>query len=485
MTLADTSSVLDLPSADCRALRDRLRRAGLRRGAIKPFSGVCERLPDAMRGPMRRWHLRRERTPLTLAARMFVFMDPVPRDEANELLGDLLPRLLDHGLVVEREGGLVCPFLLNLVNDAFILCDDLGSGGDAVMGAGGTTADLIHAAYPRTRKKSALDVGCGAGTAALLLASEVDRAVGVDINPRAIVLSKLNARLNGIENVEFFCGDLFAPVAGETFDLIVSQPPFVSVPDEGEQVTFLHGGRRGDEITMRMLAELPAHLAPGGRAVVLLDYPQIGDDTPASRVRGAIGNGPDALLLVSSPKDLDEYCTFYAAERYPALGPEFERQAMQHRAHLAGMAISELRFVFVILDHTPVQNPWTASIEIGPLSEVQPGSAQVDRLVGAQQILARDDAAFLQAELRAVEGMRFVDDGDRIVARLPPRSLIPPVACSMQAAQLVSAFGAGMTVDAALSAFAGQLGAAREALRPQFIPGVRQALTLGLLETKQ
>ena len=64
----------------------------------------------------------------------------------------------------------------------------------------------------------------------LSLAAKVDRVIGTDINPRAVALSRINAALNGIGNVEFREGDMFAPVAGETFDLIISQPPFVSTP---------------------------------------------------------------------------------------------------------------------------------------------------------------------------------------------------------------------------------------------------------------
>jgi release factor glutamine methyltransferase len=70
-----------------------------------------------------------------------------------------------------------------------------------------------------------LDVGCGAGTLALVAASRgARRAVGVDLSERAIELARFNARLNGVA-AEFRAGDLLAPVRGEAFDLVVSQPP--------------------------------------------------------------------------------------------------------------------------------------------------------------------------------------------------------------------------------------------------------------------
>lgn len=482
MTLPDVSRLLDLAPATYGALAARLRAAGLKEGATAPFALSGEHLPESLRAPLRNWHLRRARTPLTLAARMFMFMDPVDRPGAVEVLGELLPELMEHGFVIERDGGLVCPLLLNLVNEVLVFCDDLAQAGDAVMGAGATTADLIRAAYPQARRRSALDVGCGAGTAALLLASRVDRAVGVDINPRAIALARFNARLNGIDNVEFRAGDLFAPVAGEQFDLIVSQPAFVSAPDDAAQITFLHGGRRGDEMTLRVLEELGPHLAEGGRAVILHDHPKIGDESPLARLRPAIPAAMSVLLLVSTPKELDGYCTFYAAARHRTLGPGFEREVILHREHLARLGVEELRFIFIVIENVRGERPWTAAVETRSFADVEVTSAQIERLLASQRLLVADDAGILHAALRPVDGVRFVNDGARVVARLPDRALVPPVACSEQAADLVAAFGPGMTVDAAVTAFASRVGAPPEVLRPQIVPAVRQAVAAGLLE---
>lgn len=481
MALPDVSRLLDLSPTSCRALAERLRAAGVQKGATAAYAGIDESLPQPMRAPLRNWHLRRERTPLTLAARMFIFMDPIDRAGAAEVVGELLPELLSIGLIVERDGGFVCPLLLNLVNDVLIFCDDLGQGGDAVMGAGATTADLIRASYPTERRKSALDVGCGAGTAALLLAAQVDRAVGVDINPRAILISQFNARLNGIENVEFRVGDLFAPVSGEQFELIVSQPAFVSAPDDAAQITFLHGGRRGDELTMRLIAELPPLLAKGGRAVVLLDYPKIGDDTEVSRLRAVVPESMNLLLLVSTPKNLDSYCAYYAASRHRTLGPAYERDVVTHREHLARIGVEELRFIFVAIEHAAGKS-WTESLKTRSFTEVEPTAAQIDRLIAAQHLLRSDDARILDAKLRAVDGMTFVQDGERIVARLPRRSLISPITCSAQAADLISTFGAGSSVEGAVQAFAARVSASSDELRMQVVQAVRQALAAGLLE---
>ena len=59
----------------------------------------------------------------------------------------------------------------------------------------------------------------------MLAADHAEHVVAVDLNPRALWLTELNCRLNGIANVECRKGDLFEPVAGETFDLVVTNPP--------------------------------------------------------------------------------------------------------------------------------------------------------------------------------------------------------------------------------------------------------------------
>ncbi|MGZ3475591.1 MAG: methyltransferase domain-containing protein [Polyangiales bacterium] len=483
--LPDVSRFLDLPAPRWLAFAERLRALGVERGAVAPYAKIGEKLPAPMRGPMVRWNLRRTRTPLVLALRMFFFMDPIDREGAREVLGELFAPLLEIGFVVERGEGLVCPFFVNLVNDTFVVCDDLSLGGEAVMGAGATTGGLIQAAYPTQRISSALDLGCGAGTAALLFASKVDRVVGIDINPRAIVLSKVNARINGITNVEFLEGDFFAPVANEKFDLIVSQPPFVSLPDESTRATFLHGGRRGDEITLGVLERVAPHLAPGGRAVVLLDCPKVGDEKPVQRLRAAVGPDSNLLLLVSTPKNLDDHCTFYAASSHATLGPDFERAAIAHREHLARVGIEELRLVLVVAEETKGRAPFTTVVQTRSFSEIDPSNVQIERLLATHNLLANDDSTFFATPLQAPNGLRFVDEGGRVVARLQEPALIPPIVCSAQAAQLVSMFSAPSTPAEVCDRFAAKIGMDAGSLRPQIVAAVRQALESQLLEVAQ
>jgi 16S rRNA (guanine1207-N2)-methyltransferase len=100
-----------------------------------------------------------------------------------------------------------------------------------------------------------LDLGCGWGPLGLAAARAAPqgRVVMTDVNRRALGLARQNARRNRIENVEARSGSLFAPVAGERFHLIVTNPPY-------------HAGR---ETIVRLLSEAPGHLAEGGRLLLV------------------------------------------------------------------------------------------------------------------------------------------------------------------------------------------------------------------------
>ena len=96
-----------------------------------------------------------------------------------------------------------------------------------------------------------LDLGCGWGAIGLAAAKTVPSAhvVLTDVNQRAVRLARKNLDRNGVRNVEVRLGSLFEPLAGETFDLILSHPPF-------------HAGR---ETLLEFLTQAPDHLTPQGR----------------------------------------------------------------------------------------------------------------------------------------------------------------------------------------------------------------------------
>ena len=113
----------------------------------------------------------------------------------------------------------------------------------------------------------ALDMGTGSGVGALFAARMGYRVTAVDVNPEAVRCARANALLNHLEErVEILEGDLFAPVAGRTFDLVLFNPPFFGgVPRDLHDLSW-----RGADVFPRFLAGLPSSLRPAGVAFVVL-----------------------------------------------------------------------------------------------------------------------------------------------------------------------------------------------------------------------
>lgn len=235
---------------------------------------------------------------------------PASADELRCSFGGAVP----WSLLAEREPGLfVCPYHVRFVRHVLLFSDYVDAAADAVMGAGETTAILYEASRPERRVRRVLDLGCGAGTLALLLAGDADEVIGTDVNPRAVMISRLNAEINGITNVDFRAGDLYAPIAGERFEVIVSQPPYYPAGADSPRQTYLHGGEHGDEIARAVMEGIPDHLAPDGKAFVFASWP-IGRERielPGMRVRQIHSAAPEipgtcqVLNIIEHSDELD------------------------------------------------------------------------------------------------------------------------------------------------------------------------------------
>ena len=114
----------------------------------------------------------------------------------------------------------------------------------------------------------ALDVGTGTGLIALLMARKASHVLGVDINPIAVELAEENARLNGIENVEFRLSDLFENVSGK-FDVITFNAPYLPGEPEEPIDLALVGGKTGREVLDRFITGAQDYLKPGGTVQIV------------------------------------------------------------------------------------------------------------------------------------------------------------------------------------------------------------------------
>jgi SAM-dependent methyltransferase len=328
------------------ALRERFVALGFLPEVLGRAESVAPGQLDTVSLPLVRWTLRARGEPGDRMALLFCYGDAVPAARLSEDLGPAgVQALVDAGVLREAPGGLACPFRLTPLEGLWILGDEPSAGTDAVMGPGPTTLELLRN-LPARCEGAVLDLGTGAGTFALALARRgASRVVATDLNPRAAALSRFNARLNGLP-LDVRVGDLEAPVRGERFRWVVSQPAYVFRPPDQPEVVFLHGGARGDELSFRVLGALPALLDDAGTALVLFDAPLEPASPLPARVRGALADeGLGVLLLVAPGASAGAQAVAYAALADPGLGPDYGRAVERNRAHLETLGAREWKHV--------------------------------------------------------------------------------------------------------------------------------------------
>jgi methylase of polypeptide subunit release factors len=490
--LPDVSRLQSIRAEEWRQLKARLQNIGLTEEYVGKITKVGEQLLDIASPPLRNWHARRMSDSAAYAMRMLMLDDAVTFQEAELALGKiLLDKLIEAGLVLSREDRkLVSPFRMVVGNGLYILCDDLVIGEDAVMGAGDTTNTLCQASYPRRSIENMLDLGCGAGSCALLFAHMATRVLATDINPRAIALSRLNATMNGISNIDFRVGDLFDPLEGETFDLIVSQPPYCALPCGVERRAFLHGGVRGDELPLKVLSQVARHLRPGGRAILLVEWPEIQGQSIEERIASAVPSNDANILILKYPtRGLDDFCTRYAAIDYPDLGTEFERSAILRREHLESLAVCGLTQTVIVVQRNSAGLRWSGTFEIPAQDADWVTSARIDKLVAARDLLAAGRCQLLAACLRVPEGTVFAKeyalgkpDQPKFTVHFPHQALGGTMGLSQGAVLLVTLVDEAPDVNSAVERFAKQELLTLDQALERLVPGLEEALLTGMLE---
>ena len=168
-----------------------------------------------------------------------------------------------------------------------------------------TVIEVVRAVRTdRTQAFRILDLCTGSGVIAVSLAKEYPavQVVATEVSPAAAAIARRNAARNQVaDRVDVREGDLFAPVAGERFDLITANPPYIAsgiVPTLSpevlrEPVIALDGGADGLQFYDRICGQARDHLAPGGALIVEHGY----DQADAVRARFAAAGFADIALV--------------------------------------------------------------------------------------------------------------------------------------------------------------------------------------------
>ena len=305
------------------------------------YAGLCARL-----GVKRLYEYRMPAAADLLAAPVADGLDALARLFCNGLALDskitselLTPAgrqaLIALGLLVEdpqRQGmdfapNSVLPFVDSLcLSDRFSTPsgEPLEPAPDAVYPALFDNTYNFVTRIPEGPCEMALDLGTGAGAAAIRLSRTAGRVWATDINPRAARFTNFNCMLNGRENVTTAAGDLFEPVRGLKFDRIVTQPPYTAVAND--VVAYRDGGKDGEQIFRRTVEALPDFLNPGGACYALLMATDREGEPFERRIQkwlGAASAEFDILVACDIAQDPNEFLR--TARKIPQAEREYRR----------------------------------------------------------------------------------------------------------------------------------------------------------------
>lgn len=366
---------------------------------------------------------------------------------------------------------------------------------DHVLGVGGASTTLAQVTV-RDPRDRVLDLGTGCGIQALHASRHARQVVGTDISARALAFARFNASLAGLgeERLELRAGSMLEPVAGEQFDLVVSNPPFVITPRAAgvPEYEYRDGGRAGDAIVRELITGVGRVLAPGGVAQLLGNWEVRTGERWDERVGEWLDTaGLDGWVIQRELQDPAEYAETWI--RDGGSTPDRDRAAWdtQYLAWLDDFAsrdVAAVGFGIVTL-RRPIAGP--------------PTLRRLEEQTGA---LRQPLGAHLAASLAAHDWLEVTDDVGLAAAHLTvsgdvteeryfrPGSADPTVVLLRQGGGLGRAVQAGTalaglvgTCDGELSVaqivggIAALLGVAADDVAADVLPSVRGLVRDGLL----
>jgi len=328
---------------------------------------------------------------------------------------------------------------------------------DHVLGIGGASLTLAQVTA-RTPRRRTLDLGTGCGVQALHAARHSEHVVATDLSARALGFAAFNAGLAGVD-LDLREGSMLGPVAGETFDLVVSNPPFVITPaaayDAGlPLMEYRDGGRGGDDLVQDLVSAVGEHLAPGGVAQLLGNWEHHTGEDWRERVGAWLPAGCDAWVVEREVQDPAEYAELWL--RDGGMRPELDRAGYE-AAYAAWLADFEARgvdgvgFGYVLVQRpATARSPWRRLEEVtGPVR--QPLGPHVAQVLAARERLAElDDAAL--ADLRPVRSPDVTEEH-----HLTPGDADPQILQLRQGGGLGRVMRPGTLVAGAVGACDGEL----------------------------
>ena len=307
--------------------------------------------------------------PVAVLARLFFLGSAVDAEATSAALANVtVEGAATLGLVRIAEGSVV-PLVL-IRPQAYV--DDHGAGEwwvasdidesvrsgplaeDHVLGVGGASLTLAGLQLP-TSVPRVLDLGAGCGIQSLRARRDSPDVTATDISEAALRFTRFNALLNDVDGIRTLLGSLFEPVAGERFDRIVSNPPFVITPRDADVPSYEYrdGGMTGDALVRDIISEVGAHLNPGGVAQMLANWEYFDGLDGLDRVRAWVADSSvpvDAWVIERDRMDPIAYAELWIRDGGTVPGtPQFESMLAAWLDDFAARGVREVGFGYVLL----------------------------------------------------------------------------------------------------------------------------------------
>lgn len=442
-----------------------------------------------------------EPSPLNTLIRLFLLQTTVDRDAAEAALPGLVDRMAATGFLATSVAEVAArldirPYAAPTAEDEgdMWVVSDLTPGldgqphrvaSDHVLGISSASTSLAQLTL-RHPVERALDLGTGCGVQALHLARHSQQVVATDVNERALRLARFNAALNGLPQIAVRNGSFFEAVAGEQFDLVATNPPFVISPGTGERLVYRDSGLPGDQVVEHLVRSAPEFLAPGGWCQILTNWVIDESTSWDERIGNWLSDDCDAFVVQREVMDPAAYVELWLKDSGHHGGPDYLHRYDTWLSWLSDQGVAGVGFGWVNLRRSPGET--THRLEDWPYDVTQPiaeGIAQWGDAVAAlrggpdllrQRLIRRPDVA------QETLGEPGAADPAAIVVR-QQSGFRRAEQLDTATAAVVGACDGDLTLGQILNAVAALTESTPEALAEQHLPQIHDLVMDGFLTT--
>ncbi len=432
--------------------------------------------------------------PLETLTRLFLLQSVVDLDAAEQALPGLVDRLAAEGFL-ERSVGEVAarldvrPYAAD--GDSLWVVSDLTPGLDGgpnrvgpdhVLGISSASTSLAQLTIREPVGRS-LDLGTGCGVQALHLAGHSDAVVATDVNERALRLARFNVALNDVRTpVDVRAGSFFEPVAGERFDLISTNPPFVISPATGERLVYRDSGLPGDRVVEDIVRTAPRHLTDGGWCQVLANWVIPTGAAWEDRLTSWADDECDLYVVQREVVDPASYVELWLKDAGQHGAPDYATRYDTWLSWFEQQGIEAIGFGWINLRRSGAAQParelleWPYDVEQPIAPALHAWASAGDVTVGLDsRLVVRND---IQQETVGAPGAA---DPEAVVLR-QQRGLRRARQADTVEAALVGACDGELTVGQILAALSDLLDLDPGQTQATYLPAVRELVAEGFLE---